>query len=176
MALWVHGATLCAWTGCLLACSSKPSSWGAEQSPPALCSPSRSCRCSETLGSDLQTVPGTGCLPGTAPGDADELPLPTQPPLDPSGDSPEAVLPWELGTALGEALGQQQDAQNRYQEPLLLRALPVLVTHSRLTPGSHDGVIQTLQVNPGQNSSHLSCRAQGFWAKMSPAVMDEGFS
>lgn len=28
------------------------------------------------LGADLQTAPGTGCLPGTAPGEADGFPLP----------------------------------------------------------------------------------------------------
>lgn len=107
-----------------------------QNSLPLLCArPHAAAAALGTLGSDLQTAPGTGCLSGTAPGEADELPLPgsslllpMQPPLG-SIWGRAGVLPWELGMALGEGPGglQWRGTQKRSQEPLLCSTLSVLM-------------------------------------------------
>lgn len=106
------------------------------------------------LGADLQTAPGTGCLPGTAPGEADGFPLPgpsllfpmQPPPGSIRGQPPGCgVLLWELGTALGEGSGglQGRGTRKRSQEPLLCSTPPALLTDApKLTPGSCGHVLQ----------------------------------
>lgn len=76
--------------GWLLALGCWLSSRRQQNGLPPLCScPHAAAAARGTLGAELQTALGTGCVPGTAPGGAKE---PLVPPQGPSGDSPRAVL------------------------------------------------------------------------------------